>query len=54
MRKRGFLRHLNIPKDLPLVALHKLHETPEYLSLIYNERGEKHTQVMKELMTKFE
>lgn len=49
LRKRGHMKHLSIPDDLPLVALHKLHETPAYLSMIYGDHTHLHQQLMIEL-----
>jgi len=47
-QKRGNIQQLKIPEDLPLVALHKLHETPEYLNQIHHDR----IQVLRELTEK--
>jgi len=39
--------------DLPLLALHKLHETPEFLDQIHQDRGKIHHQLMDELLKNF-
>lgn len=52
-KNRGHIQHLNIPEDLPLVALHRLHETPEYLDQLRQDRGRVHQQMIAELKRKF-
>lgn len=51
-RKRGPIKDLNIPQDLPIVALHKLHETPDYLSQVYQDRQNLHQQILREIKNK--
>ena len=53
IKKRGPIKDLNLPDDLPIVALHKLHETPAYLAQIYQDRSNQHHMLMTELKSKF-
>jgi hypothetical protein len=47
--KRGSIRDLCVPNDLPIILLHKLHETPSYLTHLYHDDQNIHAQMIREL-----